>query len=208
MPAEDERYSFSFISGALYVRESVAVARLLRRHGEWERVRSEAIEGNALRQRTRESSVRLFREIRYRLQELTAAEVSFLCDAAAPDQRHLLFIAVCLRYRFVREFVQEVLMPKAMSADKQVYPGDIGRFFEAKEAEAEEVARLKPKSRAKVEQVLVRMLVEAGLLDAPDSRRVVRVVPSKAVAGLVAGHGPRKLRYLLLSDADVRQLVS
>jgi len=208
MPVTEQRYSFSFISGALYLRESVAVALLLRKHGDWDRVRREVLDRNALRQRTRESCVRLFREIRYRLQELTAGEVGFLCDAAAPDQRQLLFIAACLRYRFVREFVEEVLTAKAMASDQQVYPGDISRFFEAKEAEADEVARLKPSSRAKVEQVLLRMLVEAGLLDSVESRRVVRVVPSKTLARLVATRDPRLLKYLLLSNTDVRQLVS
>jgi hypothetical protein len=205
MKATENRYSFSFISGALYLKECLAVARLLRQHGDWVIVRDKLIEDNLLRQRSRESSVRLFREIRYRLQELTAKELVYLCDADPQDQRHLLFIAVCLRYRFIREFIQEVLLPKALSSDLQLYPGDIGRFFESKGNEPE-VERLKPSSRAKVGQVLIRMLVEGGLLDSVQSQRIVRSFPSRALARVVVSGDSVRLRFLLLTDSDIREL--
>ncbi len=204
----EDKYSFSFISGALYLRESLAVARLLRKHGDWTLVRADAIDANVLQQRSHESSVRLFREIRYRLQELTLSEVAFLCDADARDQRQLLFVAVCLRYRFIREFAVEVLRPKAFASDHQLYPGDVDRFFEAKGADAPEVERLTDSSRAKVEQVLLRMVVEAGLLDSLSSRKILRSVPSRALAAAIAQEDARRLKFLLLSDSDIRQLTS
>ena len=205
MKASSDRYSFSFISGALYLKECLAVARLLRQHGDWAGVRDKLIEDNLLRQRSRESSVRLFREIRYRLQELTAKELAYLCDADPQDQRQLLFIAVCLRYRFIREFVLEVLRPKAMASDLQLYPGDIGRFFESK-GDAPEVERLKPSSRAKVEQVMTRMLAEGGILDSAQNQKIVRSFPSRALARVVAAGEASRLRFLLLADSDIREL--
>lgn len=205
MHTEDNIYSFSFISGALYLKESLAVARLLRQHGDWAGVRDKLIEDNLLRQRSRESSVRLFREIRYRLQELAPKELAYLCDADPQDQRQLLFIAVCLRYRFIREFVLEVLRSKAMASDLQLYPGDVGRFFESK-GDAPEVERLKPSSRAKVEQVMIRMLAEGGLLDSAQNQRIVRSFPSRALARVVAAGESSRLRFLLLADADIREL--
>lgn len=201
-------YSFSFISGALYVKECLAVARSIQAHGDWAAARERVIAGNVLRQRSRESTVRLFREIRHRLQELTATELAFLCGAGAQEQRQLLLVAVCLRYRFIREFVLEVLRPKALSADLQLYPGDVGRFFDSKSDVAPEVERLTVKSRAKVAQVMVRMLVEGGLLDSVRSRRIVRAVPSRALAQVVRAADPARFRFLLLSDADIRQLTS
>ena len=206
--AHDEAYSFSFISGALYVKEALPVARLLRQGADWERVREETLNANALRQRTHQSRVRLFREIRYRLQKLTAAEIAFLCEADARDQRQLLFIAVCLHYRFVREFTEEVLRPKALASDLQLYPGDIGRFFDAKAECSLEAEHLTASSRAKVEQVLIRMLVEAGLLDTAQSQKIMRAVPSRALARVVAASDPSRLRFLLLSENDIRTLTS
>src|SRR5262245_46817561 len=139
-------YSFSFLAGALYLVESVAVAELLRKHHRWDEVSRRAAQDNLLRQRTEASRVRLLREIRYRLQELSLEELDFFCDASSRDQRHLLFIAVCRRYRFIREFVDEIVRPKAAALDLQLYPSDFARFVDCKIAEAPELERLTSKS--------------------------------------------------------------
>ena len=200
------RYSFSFLTGALYVRESLAVAELLDRHGEWEEVERRVVEENLLRQRTTASGTRLGREIRYRLQEFSPEEVEFFCGADPRDQRHLLFIAICQRFRFISEFVDEVLRPKVLGMELQLYPSDFARFFDRKSQEAPEFEALTDKSRAKIKQVLTRMLAEAGLLDSTESQILQRPVPSRALVRVVAEHDPRRLRFLLLPDADIRQL--
>ena len=203
-----EGYSFSFLTGALYLSESVAVAELMRVLGDWNAVGSRAAEENLLRQRTTASRARLFREIRYRLEQFSPKELDFFCDADSRDQRLLLFIAICQRFRFIREFVEEVLRPKAVAMDTQLYPADFARFFDRKGADAPEVEQLTEKSLAKVKQVLIRMLAEAGLLDSTASQRIQRPLPSKALARLVAETDPKRLRSLLVSDADIRQLTS
>ena len=199
-------YSFSFLAGALYLPESVAVADLLRVDRDWEKVARRAAEDNLLRKRTASSRTRVLREIRYRLQQFTGRELDFFCHADSRDQRQLLFIAICQRFRFIGEFVEEVLRPKALAMDHQIYPADFARFFDRKGADAPEIDRLTDKSRAKVKQVLVRMLAEAGLVDSTRSQRLQRPIPSKALARLVAETDARRLRFLLLSDADIRQL--
>ncbi len=201
-----EPYSFSFLTGALYLPESLAVAELARTEHDWAKVLHHASEDNLLKQRKSASRTRLLREIRYRLQQLSREELAFLCEAGSRDQRQLLFIAICRRFRFIREFVEEVLRPKATALDVQLYPADFARFFDRKGAESPEVDQLTPKSTAKIKQVLVRMLAEAGLLDSTASQRIVRPVPSKALVNLVAKTDSMHLRCLLLSDIDIRQL--
>jgi hypothetical protein len=203
---EEPRYSFSFLAGALYLRESVAIAELLSKHHDWEEVMRRAREDNLLRQRTKASQVRLLREIRYRLEDFSAEELAFFCSASASDQRQLLFIAICQRFRFIREFTEEVLRPKAFSLELQLYPSDFARFFDRKGAEAPELEELTDKSRAKIKQVLTRMVAEAGLLDSTRSQRIQRPIPSKALVRIVSEHDPKRLRFLLLPDADIRQL--
>jgi hypothetical protein len=205
---QNPAYAFSFLTGALYLSESVAVAKVMRQHPDWEAVARQAAEQNLLRQRTHASRTRLLREIRYRLQQLTARELDFLCEADARDQRHLLFIAICQRFRFIREFVEEVLRPKVLALDTQLYPADFARFFDQKGAEAPEVEKLTDKSVAKVKQVLIRMFAEAGLLDSTSSQRLTPSLPSRALALLITETGGKRLRYLLLSDADIRHLTS
>src|SRR5437667_1730826 len=162
---ESEGYSFAFLTGALYLSESVAVAELVRLYSEWNEVGRRAAEENLLRQRTTASRARLFREIRYRLEQLSPRELDFFCDADSRDQRLLLFIAVCQRFRFIREFVEEVLTPKAAALDTQLYPADFARFLDRKGAQAPESEQLTDKNLAKLKQGLVRMLAEPGLLD-------------------------------------------
>jgi len=203
-----DQYSFSFLTGALYLRESLAIAELMRARLDWETVNRRATEENLLRQRTAASRTRLLREIRYRLEELTPKELSFLCEADPRDQRHLLFIAICQRFRFIREFVEETLHAKALALDTQLYPTDFARFFDRKGAEVPEIDQLTDKSRAKIKQVLIRMLAEAGLINSTAAQRIQRVVPSKALARLIAQTDPKRLRFLLLSDTEIRQLVT
>lgn len=204
MSAEPEPYSFSFLTGALYLSESLAVAELKRVHRDWSEVVRGANEDNLLRQRATASRTRLLREIRYRLEQFVAKELDFFCQADRRDQRQLLFIAICQRFRFIREFVEEVLRPKALALDNQLYPTDFARFFDRKGADAPEIDGLTDKSRAKVKQVLIRMLAEAGLLDSTANQRIQRPVPSRALARLVAETDANRLRFLLLSDADIR----
>lgn len=203
---ETPHYSFSFITGALYLPESLAVASLACTQPDWTEVLQRAAADNLLKQRKAGSRTRLLREIRYRLQQLSREELEFLCEGGSRDQRQLLFIAICRRFRFIREFVEEVLRPKATALDVQLYPADFARFFDRKGAESPEVDQLTPKSTAKIKQVLIRMLSEAGLLDSTASQRIVRPVPSKALVNLIAKTNPAHLRCLLLSDADIRQL--
>jgi len=203
-----EPYSFSFLTGALYLTESLAVAALALTQPDWVKVLNQASEENLLKQRKAASRTRLLREIRYRLQQLSYEELEFLCEAGSRDQRQLLFVAICRRFRFIREFVEEVIRPKAMALDVQLYPADFARFFDLKGAESPEVDQLTPKSIAKIKQVLVRMLAETGLLDSTSSQRIARPAPSKALANLIAKADPMHLHYLLLSDIDIRQLKS
>lgn len=201
-------YSFSFLTGALYLPETLAVADVMRNQADWPTVARQASENNLLRQRTTASRTRLLREIRYRLQELTSQELDFLRDANARDQRHLLFLAICQRFRFIREFTEEALRPKVLALDFQLYPADFARFFDRKGAEAPELEQLTDKSLAKIKQVLTRMLAEAGLLDSTASQRLTPRLPSRALARLIAQTNAKRLRCLLLSDLDIRQLTS
>ena len=204
----DQPYSFSFLAGALFLKESIAVAAFLAEGHDWDQLAEAANEQNLLRQRTEASRVRLLREIRHRLREFSANEIDFFARAGASDQRQLLFIALCLRFRFIREFVDEVLRPKALAMDMQLYPADFARFFDRKGAEDPEIEHLTDKSKAKVKQVLIRMLAEAGLIDSTKSQRLQSVFPSQVLARLISETDPKRLRFLLLPDASIRQYIS
>ncbi|HZR19105.1 MAG TPA: DUF1819 family protein [Verrucomicrobiae bacterium] len=205
---KQSKYSFSFLAGALYLPESLAIANLFHRHNDWDKIREEVARHNLLRQRSKASETRMFREIRYRLEALNAKELDFLCSAGSRDQRQMLFIALCRRFPFIREFVEEMLRPKVLAMDTQLYPTDFARFFDRKGADDPKIDKLTPKSQAKIRQVMIRMFADAGLLNSTSSRQILRVTPSKALVALIADNHPRDLRCLLLSDQEIRQLTS
>jgi hypothetical protein len=199
-------YAFSFVAGALFVPETMAVARQLQAVRDWKLVTAAARAENLLRQRTDASTRRLLREIRYRLDELSPAELDFLVAADPRDQRLLLFVAVCRRYRFIREFTVEVLCLKAQSAENQLYPGDIVRFIDDRATVSPEVEKLTDISRAKVRQVILRILAESGLMDSTASRKLLRPMPSRPLAKMIAKTNSMQLRWLLLSEQEIRQI--
>lgn len=186
--------------------ETLAIARQFREIRDWKQVAAATRSENLLRQRTEASTARLLREIRPRLEQLSPAELDFLVSADPRDQRLLLFIAICRRYRFIREFTIEVLWPKIQASEIQVYPGDLVRFIEDKGIHAPEVEKLTDKSRAKVRQVILRILSEAGLMDSTDSRKLQRPVPSRSLAKLLMENDSKQLRCLLLSEQEIRQI--
>ncbi len=187
--------------------ETLAIARQFREIRDWKQVAAATRSENLLRQRTEASTARLLREIRPRLEQLSPTELDFLVGADPRDQRLLLFVAVCRHYRFIREFTTEVLWPKIQASEIQVYPGDLVRFIEDKGIHAPEVEKLTDKSRAKVRQVILRILSEAGLMDSTDSRKLQRPVPSRGLAKLLAEKDSKQLRCLLLSEQEIRQII-
>jgi hypothetical protein len=190
----------------LFVPETLALAREFVRLRDWKSVAAVARSENLLRQRTTASTTRLLREICQRLEELSSVELDYLVGADAVDQRLLLFIAVCRRYRFIAEFTAEVLFPKAHTAETQLYPSDLSRFIDERSLNAPEVEKLTDKSRAKVRQVILRILSEAGLIDSTSSRKLQRPMPGRPLAALISKNDSKQLRWLLLSEQETRQI--
>jgi hypothetical protein len=199
MRVSGSRYSFSFITGSLFVRESVAVGRVLASEPDWKRVGAIVSERNLLRQRSRASEERMFREIRYRLEEFGGRELSFFLGGEPRDQSQLVFIAVCRHFRLVRDFMDGVILLRMRDFDHQLYPGDFQRFLDDRALEHPEIERLSEKSRAKIRQVILRMLVEAGLMETTASRQLRQPVVSAGLRGLLGETAPEDLRFLLVS---------
>lgn len=113
-------YSFWFTTGALFVPETLAVARQFARNPDWESVTAITRSENLLRQRTAANTTRILRKIRHCLDELSPAELEHLVGAEPADQRLLLFIAA-FRLNF---FVDEVGQFIGLGAGHQDLPAD------------------------------------------------------------------------------------
>ncbi len=89
------KYSLSFVVGALFRHESVRLAGLYLKRGDWNVVRDEVIARNLLQARTISSAKRICPEICSRLKRLNQNELEFLVGGDHREQAHLLWIAIC-----------------------------------------------------------------------------------------------------------------
>lgn len=153
-----QKYVFSFTTGALLLQESLNLATLFLELKDWELVRDTVIKNNTLQTGTVKSSVRLCQELCSRLKTLGDTELRLLVEGSIQEQGYMLWLAVCRRYTFVRDFAVEVLRGKLLDLDTELKKEDFEVFFNQKAEWHEELVRIKPATRAKARQTIFRML--------------------------------------------------
>lgn len=183
MATADAPYNMSFTAGALLYRESMVVAGLAGEAPDWHRVKRDVLAGNLLQMRTPSASQRILREVTARLRLLTPTQVRLLLGGSRQEQNHLLWLAICKRYRFIQDFAVQVLREKLLRLDLAVSLEDYDAFFNGKAEWHDELERLTPSTRAKLRQTVFRMLREADLLTA--DHRIAPVVMSPQVAAAI-----------------------
>ncbi len=161
-----DRYSMSFTTGALFQQESVRLAALYLSTGDWSAVREKAVSENLPQARTLNSLRRVCREIISRLKTLQDHQLALLVEATHREQGHLLWMAVCRRYRFIRDFTVEVIRERYLTLKTDLSHADFDAFFEGKAPGHPELDRIRPSTRNKLRQILFKMLREADLLTA------------------------------------------
>lgn len=197
----EDRYSMSFTSGTLLYRETLTVAQLHERIGEWQAVRDEVIADNLLQMRTLNASKRIFREVASRLKELTPEERTILLDGSRPDQNYLLWLAICKRYRFIYDFAVEVVREKYLRLDLDLSYDDYDLFFNTKAEWHPEVEGVAESTRNKQRQVVFKMMREAELLS--KDNRIIPAMLAPRVVEAIAEDSPAHLAVFPVSDVEV-----
>lgn len=197
------RYSMSFTTGALLYRESLVIAELYAHLADWQAVRDLVLADNLLQMRTNNASIRVCREVISRLKLLTPAELDLLIAGLPDDQRYLLWLALCKRYRFIYDFAVEVIYEKFLRLDLQFDPIEYDRFFDRKAEWHPEVENVAPKTRKTQRQMLLQAMREAGVMDA--DLRIVPALLSPALAAAVAADNPQHFALFPVSQRDVQQ---
>lgn len=154
----------SFTTAALLYRESNKILELNAQLSDWSIVRKRAVEQNLLQMRTPGTSRRICSEVIARLTTLTPAELSILRDGSPQEQRYVLWLAVCKRYRFVCRFAKDVVREKVLRFDYELTRQDYDSFFRSEAERHPELDRLTETTRNKQRQFIFRTLREADLL--------------------------------------------
>ena len=190
--AEIQPYKMSFAVGGLLLNESVEVARLHKPSEAWDATLRRALEGGVTSLPKTASRRRTLREIVNRISTLDQEELDFLIEGAdRQDQQALLWLATCRAYRFVREFTTEVIHERFLSFQLDLPLESFDILFAAKAEWDEGLAGISPMTRAKLRQVLFRMMREASVIS--DDNRILSAYVSPRLKAMLAEKCPRDL---------------
>lgn len=205
---KDKHYNFSFMGAALRPELALIIAEC---HGEagadWTITKDRILASNALQCRTLASTRRLERELRHRLQELSQVQLNLLATGNGDDRTAMAWLSVLKHSRFVYEFVIDVLREKLAAHDPVLRPSDYETFIEVKSISHPELVELSSTSKAKIRQILLLMLSEAGLVGAgPSGGSIKRPVLSPRVRHAISSDSPRWLAGFLVPDEEIGEL--
>lgn len=194
----------SFTTGGLFIRESVRLAQLYLERGDWSATRDHVIGKNVLQARTLTSLKRVCREVISRLKTLNNEELYFLTEANHQEQAHLLWIAVCRRYKFIADFAVEVLRERYITLKVDLSLEDFDSFFNKKSEWRSELDEVRPTTRNKLRQVLFKMLREADLLT--NNNMINAAMLSPRLIELVSQGNRPDIFYFPAFESDLKRM--
>jgi hypothetical protein len=197
-------YNLSFTASSLRPELARIVAECYLTVGSWDRTKEQILRSNALQCRSSSSAIRLERELRQRLEKLTADEMALLVGANADDRVAMAWLATLKHVQYAYDFATEVLREKLTIHDRVLRPSDYEAFVEGKSLIHRTLNQLKPSSKSKIRQVLMLMLSEAGLLGKGSALGTIqRPALSAAVLRAIKADSGRWLAGFLFSDSEI-----
>jgi hypothetical protein len=160
----DKSYLMSFVTGGIYLNETLAVAAKHEPGASWETTAARALEAGAFPVRKESSAKRTIREMTRRLRCLNGEELEMLASGDRDDQIALIWLGICRAYRFIGEFTAEVLSNRVAGYRTDVSYEDFDAFFARKAEWSAQLAKISDSTRAKLRAVMFRFLREAGIV--------------------------------------------
>lgn len=214
---QEKSFRLSFTFGGLLVPESRVVAEEYLQSGNWQTARARIEERNLLQKTRRETGFRYFREIRDRLQQASPWEIDIVAHGGDDQRRAVLLVLMCRYYPLLHYFVRELIAWKYMGRDMHLARYEVASFFERKTEQHRELSELAESSKQKLQQVALRMLMEARILvksTAPVSNSgekgfVIRKpdVPLEVVFHYGNEKNYSALELFLLSAQEIKKLI-
>ncbi len=198
------KYSITFARRGLLLRDSITLTDLYFKLNDWSTVKQRAVAENLLQSRTVSTSKKHCSEIISRLRTLTEEQLSLLATGTIDEQRYLLWLAVCKRYRLLFDFALEVLHEKYLRLDFRLSYDDYDQFFNSKADWHEELSRLSVETHKKARQTVFQLMREAQLIN--KHNEILPILVSAKFLRIVCRDSKANLCIFPLSDQDVRAL--
>lgn len=197
-------YNLSFTAASLRPELARIVAEHYLASGDWPTAKAQILASNALQAKSPASAIRLERELRQRVERLSAPQLRLLTDPNADDRAAMAWLAALKQNALVFEFAAEVLRDKLAGHDTSLRPSDYEGFLASKSTEHPEILALAETTRVKVRRVLLTMLREAGILmKGPELGGLQRPALSIDADRAIRADDPHWLAGFLLADAEI-----
>lgn len=200
---KNEPYCMSFSTGGIFLRESVDFAVLFLELKDWDSVRDKVLQGNLLQARTMNSSKRISSEIISRLKTLNPVEIDFLVHGSSHEQKHLLWLAICRYYKFIADFAVEVIRERYISLKSDLPYEEFDFFFNKKSEYHHELDQIRTSTRAKLRQVLFKILREVDILS--ENNIIHAAMPSPRLIKAAASANQQDIMVFPAFDSDIKR---
>ena len=168
-------YNAEISAGSLMIPESRRIARLLLTHPTKEQWFESLTLDNVLQKKSPATARRQARLIRNRLDTLNDAAWSLIVDGAQEVTTQMLMAACIKHSRMLADFMRDVYAGHLRRLEQHLSPSKDWETFLAECAQRDpDVANFSDTTKAKMLQVVLRVLAEAKYLD---STKTVRLTP-------------------------------
>ena len=199
---KNTKYSFAFAAASLRLNEMISIAEIANRTQSYD-YKAIISDNDVLGSITKAFAIRLSRELKNRLQQLTEAQIRVLAIGDYNSQKHIAFLAVCKYYNFISDFVIEVIREKVLVYDYQIYESDYNSFFNSKSDMYPEIEQYTESTKNKARRVLFLLLEQVGLIDNIKDKNIQHQILSQEVIRVIADDNPDYLKLFLMPDADI-----
>ena len=199
-------YIFSYTAATLMLHETDEVMKRYLEYKDWDKVKDLVIEENIMQKQSVSSRKRVFAEIKRRIESLTSNQLEFVNEANSSDIRNLIFLSILKTYRFIFEFMAEVISKKVLMFDYKILNSDYETFFESKKYAVEQLENITEATQYKLKQVLFRILEEAMVIDNTKSKNILKPHLSGEVIELIVKDNLVYLKAFLYTDYEIEKM--
>ena len=173
---------------------------------DWNIVKEIVIEENIMQKQSVSSRKRVFTEIKRRIETLSNEQLEYVNESSSSDIRNFIFLTILKTYRFIFEFMTEVISKKVLMFDYKILNSDYETFFESKRYAVEQLESITEATQYKLKQVLFRILEEAMIIDKTKSKNILKPHLSGEVIKLIIKDNPIYLKAFLYTDYEIEKM--
>jgi hypothetical protein len=194
-----KKYRFSFTAASLMLADLVSYANLMVLDG----LKLDQLKPEMMNRERAKTNNREFAELYLRIKTLSEKELNLLVTGSFDDQKLICLIAFGRAYQFFRDFMYEVVQEKVTLFDFKITDRDYNSFISRKSIDHEELDQLAETTKAKIKQVVLKVLHQAGLIDNIKDRNILIPIVDWKLEQVICETDPNDLKLLLYTEQKI-----